>query len=146
MPLPELRFAMSIRSRLLLFAAVMLVPFLLIVALATYTGWGTAIERTLDEQEVRARQVAVQFEAQVQQLQGLLAGAEAAVADDLTAYQRNDERLRRLWSNASDTIAGLSLLDANGLMLAAATVDRAKWVGAARCAPITCATTARDST
>ena len=126
MPLPALRVAMSIRSRLLLFAAVMLVPFLLIVALGTYTGWGGAIERTLDEQEGRARQVAVQLEAQVEQLRGLLAGAEAAVADDLGANQRNDERLYRLWTHASGTIAGLSLLDADGRMIAAATLDRAK--------------------
>ena len=125
MQLPEWRIVMSIRSRLLLFAAVMLVPFLLIVALGTYAGWGGAIERTLDEQEGRAHQAAAQLEAQVEQLRGLLAGAEAAVADDLGADQRNDERLRRLWSNSSKTIAGLSLIDLHGRMIASATLDRA---------------------
>jgi len=124
--LPEPRLALTIRGRLLLFAAVMLVPFLLIVALGTYTGWGLAIERSLEEQEVRARQAAVQLEALVEQLRGLLAGAEAAVADDLGSNQRNDERLHRLWSNSSETIAGLSLLDVDGRMIAAATVNRAR--------------------
>jgi len=117
---------MRIRSRLLLFAAVMLVPFLLIVALGTYTGWSGAIERALDEQENEARQAAVQLEAQIEQVRGLLAGAEAAVADDLGSDQRNDERLHRLWTHASGTIAGLSLLDANGRMIAAATIERAR--------------------
>jgi PAS domain S-box-containing protein len=118
------RFALlagvSIRGRLLLLAAVMFVPFLLVVGFGTWLGWQGAVDNALEQQRSRAHQVAVQLEGQVERLRALLAGAEAAVRDDLAGSARNDERLRHLWAEASSTITTLAVVAPDGRMLASA--------------------------
>jgi len=117
---------MTIRGRLLLLAAAMLVPYLLLVAAGAYLGRQEAIGRTLAGQRAEAGEVAAQLGSHVERILGVLAGVEAAVADDLAAEERNDARLRRLWGAVSGTVSSLSVISPEGRLIASATRDRAE--------------------
>src|SRR5262245_50062067 len=124
MPLVTLS-GVSIRGRLLLLAAVMFVPFLLVIVFGTYLGRQGAVESTIEQQRARALQVAVQLEGHVDRLRGLLAGAAAAVSDDLRNEKRNDASLRQLWTEVSGTITAISLILPDGRVVASATLSPA---------------------
>jgi hypothetical protein len=117
---------MTIRSRLLLLAAAMLVPYALLAAFGTFREWNEATERALAAQAAEAERVAAQFESHVTRIRELLAAIESTVSDDLEDEARNDEQLSRLWDHVSATVATLSVVAPDGRMIASANAARAK--------------------
>lgn len=117
---------MTIRGRLLLLAASMLVPYVLLVVFGTYVGRQAAVESALAGHEALARQVAAQLESHVEQMQALLAAVDAAVSDDLAAGSRNDARLRVIHAGASRLVSAIGVLDLEGRIIASATVELAR--------------------
>jgi PAS domain S-box-containing protein len=120
---------MTIRGRLLLLAGAMLLPYLVLIAAGAYLGREEAIDRALAEQQLEAEQAAAQLGSHVERARALLAGVEAAVADDLGAEQRNDGRLRKLHAEVSGSASTLSVIAADGRLVASATLGLAERAG-----------------
>jgi PAS domain S-box-containing protein len=117
---------LTIRGRLLLLVAAMLVPYVLLVAFDTYVGRAQAIERALAEYESEARRIAAQLGGHIAQVQSLLAAVDTLVGEDLDASARNDDRLRRLAASASRAVSWISVIDADGRIISSSAVPLAQ--------------------
>jgi len=116
---------MSIRSRLLLLATAMLLPYLLYVGISTYAARQDAITHALSHNEAEARRVAAQFAAYVEQVQALLASVETAVGDDITTVTENDNKLKRLLAAVPGAVSWVSIVDPAGNITASSAVPLA---------------------
>jgi PAS domain S-box-containing protein len=117
---------MSIRSRLLLLATAMLLPYLLYVGISTYAARQDAIAHALSHNEAEARRVAAQFAAYVEQVQALLASVETAVSDDITAVTENDNKLKRLLAAVPGAVSWVSIVDPAGNITSSSAVPLAQ--------------------
>ncbi len=117
---------MNIRSRLLLLATAMLLPYLLYVGISTYAARQDAVSHALSNHEAEARRIAAQFAAYVEQVQALLGSVETAVGDDPAAVAQNDDKLKRLLAGVPGAVSWVSIVDTEGRITASSAVPHAQ--------------------
>jgi PAS domain S-box-containing protein len=112
----------SIRARLALLAAAMLVPGVGLVTLGAYLEHGRALERALDRYEEEANRIGERLAATLEQVRATLVAVEATVGERMHAGAANDEALRRVIAGAPRAVAWLSLVDAHGRIVSSSAV------------------------
>ena len=116
---------LTIRDRLLLLVLAVVLPYLAFAALSLYDDYRDAVNGAIEQGERRAQRVAERLEQHVAAILALLPAVEIAIADDLRAEARNDERLRRLLGSVGlgETVARIVVFSRRGNVIAATFED-----------------------